>query len=154
MMQKLLWSGSLAFASLILSSCAYLAPPKPTGHTAVVRSGPWGAAYRGGYVEMVSVSGVDPSLRLHSAMTIAPGETKGLVYVYLCNGGAMDCNNSIAAAEVSFHAEADHTYRVHAREQVNGSDRFWVWVEDESDGKVVGGTQPNSGSREREFGAP
>jgi hypothetical protein len=142
MIHILSWCRTLAFASLVLSSCAYLAPPKATDHTAVVKSGPWGAAYRGGYVEMVSVSGVDPSLRLHSAMTIAPGETKGLVYVYLCNGGAMDCNNSIAAAEVSFHAEADHTYRVRAREQVNGSDRFRIWVEDDSTGKVVGGTYP------------
>jgi hypothetical protein len=140
------WSGTVAVAALVLSSCAYLAPLKPTDHTAVVKAGQWGAVYRGGYVEMVSVNGVEPSWRLHSAMEIGAGETRGLFYVYLCNDGTKDCNNSIAGAEFYFRAEGGHTYRAHAREQVNGSNRFWVWVEDESTGKAVGGTPPSGGS--------
>jgi len=79
-------------------------------------------------------------------MQVSAGDHAGLFYIYLCNGGTTQCNNSIADAQFSFRAEAGHIYRVHAREQVNGSNRFWVWLVDEATGDVVGGTPPASGS--------
>jgi hypothetical protein len=145
----LLWSGRIAVALLVLSGCANLEQLKPTDHTSVIKAGQWGEAYRGGYVEIISVNGVEPSWRLRSEMEVGAGDQTGLFYVYLCNGSSKDCNNSIAEAQISFRAEPGHTYRAHAREQVNGSNRFWVWVEDEATGKVVGGTSPSSGSSER-----
>ena len=133
-------------ALLVLSACAYTQPLKPTDHTAVVRAGQWGEVYRGGYVEIVSVSGVEPTFRLRSDMEIPAGERTGLFNVYLCNDGSTQCHNSIAQAQFAFRAEASHTYRVRAREQVNGSNRFWVWLVDEANGNVIGGTPPDSGS--------
>ncbi len=143
-MGGLLWPARVAVASLALSGCAYLEEPKATDHTSVVKAGRWGEIYRGGYVELVSVNGVEPRWRLRSDVEVPPGDQTGLFYVYLCSGGSMPCNNSIAGAQVSFRAEAGHTYRAHAREQVNGSNRFWIWVEDHATGKVVGGTTPPS----------
>lgn len=134
--------GRLAVALLVLSGCAYLEEPKATGHTSVVKAGRWGEIYRGGYVELVSVNGVEPRWRLRSDIEVPSGDQTGLFYVYLCSGGSTPCNNSIAGAQVSFRAEAGHTYRARAREQVNGSNRFWIWVEEEATGKVVGGTAP------------
>ncbi|HLB15081.1 MAG TPA: hypothetical protein VJM14_09140 [Burkholderiales bacterium] len=136
------WPGRVAVALLVLSGCAYLEEPKATDHTSVVKAGRWGEIYRGGYVELVSVNGVEPRWRLRSDIEVPPGDQTGLFYVFLCSGGSMPCNNSIAGAQVSFRAEAGHTYRAHAREQVNGSNRFWIWVEDDATGKVVGGTAP------------
>ena len=136
--------GRVAVALLVLSGCAYLEEPKATGDTSVVKAGRWGEIYRGGYVELVSVSGVEPRWRLRSDIEVRPGDQTGLFSVYLCSDGSMPCNNSIAGAQVSFRAEAGHTYRAHAREHVNGSNRFWIWVEDEATGKVVGGTTPPS----------
>jgi hypothetical protein len=144
MMCDLLWSGRVAVAVLVLSGCASLEEPRPTDRTAVVKAGQWGEIYRGGHAEMVSVNGVQPSWRLRSEIEVGAGDQTGLFYVYLCNGGSKPCNNSIAEAQISFRAEGGHTYRVHAREQVNGSNRFWVWVEDEGTGKVVGGATPRS----------
>jgi len=145
MIHDFLWSGGVIAALLVLSSCATFEPLKPTNHTAVVKAGPWGEVYRGGYVELISVGGVEPSWRLRSDMEVGAGDQSGLFYVYLCYGSTQ-CNNSIAQAQFAFRAEAGHTYRVHAREQVNGSNRFWVWLVDEATGDVVGGTPPSSGS--------
>ncbi len=145
MICDLLRSRGVAVALLVLSACAYLEPPKPTNHTAVIKAGPWGEVYRGGYVEIVSISGVEPSWRLRSDMQVGVGDHIGFFYVYLCNSGSSRCNNSIAEAQFDFRAEAGHTYRVRAREQVNGSNRFWVWLVDEATGDVVGGTPPSSG---------
>jgi hypothetical protein len=139
----LLWRGTAAVALFVLSGCAYLAEPEPTDHTSVVKAGRWGEVYRGGYVELVSVDGVEPRWRLRSDIEVRPGDQTGLFYVYLCSGGSMPCNNSIAGAQIRFRAEAGHTYRARAREQVNGSNRFWIWVEDDATGKVVGGTSPS-----------
>jgi hypothetical protein len=111
-----------------------------------VKASQWGEVYRGGYVELVSVSNVGPSWRLRSDMQVGAGDNIGLFYVYLCNSGSAQCNNSIADAQFAFHAEAGHTYRVRAREQVNGSNRFWVWLVDEVTGEAVGGTPPSSDS--------
>jgi hypothetical protein len=92
-------------------------------------------------VEIASVDGVEPNWRLRSEMELAAGARTAVFYVYLCNGGMRDCT-SIAQAQIRFRAEPRHTYRTRAPEQINGSNRFWVWVEDQADGKTVGGTQP------------
>lgn len=146
MIRDFLWSGRVVAALLVFSSCAILESPKPTNHTAVIKAGRWGEVYRGGYVELVSASGVEPGFRLHSAMEIPAGDQIGLFYVYLCNSGSTQCNNSVAQAQLAFRAEAGHTYRPRAREQINGSNQFWVWLVDEATGDVAGGTPPGSGS--------
>jgi hypothetical protein len=138
-----LTSSLRAGAILVLSACTLLGDPKPTDQTAVVKDGPWGKVYRGGYVEMVSVTDVQPEWRLHSALSIPPGDRSARFYVYLCNEDPKHCV-SIAQAQVAFHAQAGHTYRARAQEEVNGSNRFWVWVEDEGTGQVVGGTVPGA----------
>ena len=120
---------SRAGSLLLLSACTLLGDPKPTDQTAVVKDGPWGKVYRGGYVEMVSVNDVQPEWRLHSALSIPPGDRSAWFYVYLCNEDPKHCV-SIAQAQLAFRAQAGHTYRPRAQEQVNGSNRFWVWVED------------------------
>jgi len=138
--------GAVTAALLVLASCAgHQTALQPTDRTAVVKATPWGKVYRGGYVEIASVNGVEPSWRLRSEMELAAGEQTAVFYVYLCNGDMRDCT-SIAQAQISFRAEPRHTYRARAREQINGSNRFWVWVEDEMDGKTVGGTPPLPGS--------
>ena len=129
-------SFSLAGVLLALSACTLLDNPKPTDQTAVVKDGPWGKVYRGGYVEIVPVSDGQPDWRLHSALTIPPGDRSAWFYVYLCNEDPTHCI-AIAQAQVAFRAQAGHTYRPRAQEQVNGSNRFWVWVEDEGTGEPV-----------------
>jgi hypothetical protein len=146
MIRDLLWSTGIAITFLVLSGCSYLESPKPTDRTAVVKAGHWGEVYRGGYVELVSASGVEPGFRLHSAIEIPAGEQIGLFYVYLCTASSTQCNNSIAQAQFAFRAQASHTYRPRAREQVNGSNQFWVWLVDEATGETVGGTPPRSSS--------
>jgi hypothetical protein len=126
---------AVAVALLMVASCAgQQTALEPTDRTAVVKATPWGKVYRGGYVEIASVNGVQPSWRLRSEMELDAGDQTAVFYVYLCNGGMRDCM-SVAQAQVSFRAEPKHTYRARAREQINGSNRFWVWVEDEIDGK-------------------
>jgi hypothetical protein len=129
-------SFSLAGVLLALPACTLLDNPKPTDQTAVVKDGPWGKVYRGGYVEIVSVNDVEPDWRLHSTLTIPPGDRSAWFHVYLCNEGPEHCI-SIAQAQVAFRAQAGHTYRPRAQEHVNGSNRFWVWVEDEGTGEPV-----------------
>jgi len=129
---------------LILSACTLLGGPKPTDQTAVVKDGPWGKVYRGGYVEIVSINGIEADWRVHSALSISPGDRSAWFFVYLCNEDPKHCI-SIAQALVTFHAQAGHTYRPRAEEQVNGSNRFWVWVEDAGSGQAVS---------ERVLGAP
>jgi hypothetical protein len=94
-------------------------------------------------VEIVSIGGVEASWRLRSALAIPDGDRSALFYVYLCNEDPKHCI-SVAQAQVAFHAQAGHTYRARAQEQVNGSNRFWVWVEDVATGRVVGGTVPGA----------
>ena len=143
-MRDVLRSGTLVVAVIVLAACSYTQPLKPSDHTAVVRAGQWGEVYRGGYVEIISVSSVEPTFRLRSDMEIPAGEQTGLFNIYLCNDGSTQCHNSIAQAQFAFRAEAGHTYRVRAREQVNGSNQFWVWLVDEANGNVVGGTPPSA----------
>jgi hypothetical protein len=132
---------------LLLSGCAALeqAGPKPTEKTAVVKAGQWGKVYRGGYVELASVNGSDARWRLHSDMEVTPGVVDGMFYVYLCTQGDEHCT-SIAEAQISFTAASGHAYQIHARERVNGSNRFWVWIEDLADRRIVGGTEPDAPS--------
>jgi hypothetical protein len=133
---------SAAWALLLLSSCTQ-GTLKPTDKTAVVKAGQWGKVYRGGYVELASVSGADAGWRLRSEMEVTPGMLNGVYYIYLCTQGNKHCT-SVAQAQISFKAKAGHSYQVRAREQINGSNRFWVWLVDEGDGRVVGGTPPGS----------
>jgi hypothetical protein len=146
-MRDLLRCGAVSVALLVLASCAGLEQTalQPTDRTAVVKATSWGKVYRGGYVEIASVNGVEPGWRVRSAIELAAGEQTVVFYVYLCNGDMQHCT-SIAQAQISFRAQPRHTYRALAREQMNGSNRFWVWVEDEMDGKTVGGTPPLPGS--------
>ena len=96
-------------------------------------------------MEIVSVSSAEPTFRLRSDMEIPAGEQTGLFDVYLCSDGSNQCHNSIAQAQFGFKAKAGHIYRIRAREQVNGSNQFWVWLVDEADGSVAGGTPLSSG---------
>ncbi|HEX6827595.1 MAG TPA: hypothetical protein VF104_01310 [Burkholderiales bacterium] len=43
-----------------------------------------------------------------------------------------------------FQSQSGHTYRPRAREQVNGSNRFWVWVEEEGSGEAVSERVPGA----------
>jgi hypothetical protein len=135
--------GVAAIGLLASSGCTHLQPLEPTDRTAIVNAGPWGKVYRGGYVEIASLNGVQPGWRLRSELELSPGQQTALFYVYLCKDGTQHCD-PIAEAQIVFTAEVRHTYQVRAREQVNGSNRFWVWVEDEASGKAVGGTPPGS----------
>jgi len=145
-MREFFRCGAVAAALLVFASCAgRQAALQPTDRTAVVKATSWGKVYRGGNVEIASVNGLEPSLRLRSAMELPAGEQTAVFYVYLCNGDERHCT-LIAQAQISFRAEPRHTYRARAREQINGSNRFWVWVEDEIDGKTVGGVPPSPGS--------
>jgi hypothetical protein len=130
-MRTALISISLAGTLLALPACTLPVSPKPTDQTAVLKDGPWGKVYRGGYVQIVQAD-----WRLHSALTIPPGDQSLWFYVYLCNEDPAHCS-SIARAQVRFRAQAGHTYRPHAQEQINGSNRFWVWVVDEGTGQTV-----------------
>ena len=136
---------SAAIALSLLFGCAAFEHDKsqPREKLALVKAGQWGKAYRGGYVELASVNGVATGWRLRSDMEITPGILSGVYYVYLCAQGDKHCT-SIAETQISFKAEAGRTYQVHAREQVNGTNRFWVWVEDAADGRVVGGKFPGT----------
>lgn len=142
--RHLLWSGRVAAVLLAFSGCAAFEPLQPTDRTAVIKAGRWGEIYRGGAVAVVSVDRVESEWRVRTDMEVAPGDRTARIYVFLCSGGSTPCNNVIAESQVGFRAEAGHTYRPHAREQVNGSNRFWVWVVDEGTGKVVGGTTPRT----------
>lgn len=141
----LIRSAAAAFALLLISSCAALQPLKPTDRTAVVKAGQWGKIYRGGYVELAAINGGDARWRVRSEMEMTPGILNAVYYVYLCTQGEKHCT-SVAESQISFIAQAGHTYQVRAREQTNGSNRFWVWVVDEADEHVVGGNNPSAGS--------
>jgi hypothetical protein len=97
--------------------------------------------YRGGYVGIETINGTPSSWRLHADVEVAPGEQSVVVEVYLCQDDSQHCTG-IAQTQIAFAAQARHVYRLHAQEQVNGSNRFWVWIEDNATGGVVGGTPP------------
>jgi hypothetical protein len=72
-------------------------------------------------------------------MLIPPGEKQGDFQVLLCKDSQMQCR-PLARVTVAFRAEVGRSYVVRARETVNGSDRFSVWVEDTQTGAVAGRT--------------
>jgi len=135
-------SVSCAAVLIALSACTVLDNPKPTEQTAVIKPGQWGKVYRGGYLEIVSVSGVEPAWHLRSALAVPAGDRSAVFSVDLCNGGPWDCI-PIVETRIAFRAQTGHAYIPRARERVNGSNRFWVWVEEEGTGHVVGGTVPD-----------
>jgi hypothetical protein len=131
----------LVCAACIGLSCCGQQPIQPSDKTAVIASGQWGKVYRGGYVELASVNGQDPHWRLRSDAEVQPGNIALVAYVYLCQQGVSHCT-SIAGMPLTVAAQPGHRYRLHAVEQVSGSNRFWVWATDEKDASLAGGTPP------------
>jgi hypothetical protein len=127
----------------LLSGCVLFQPSQlePTAQTAVVRSGYWGKVYRGGDVQILSVSGYEPSLRNTREVAVPAGEQHGLFSVNLCREGGKHCY-SLARADIGFRADAGRRYLARAKEKGNGSNQFWVWVEDERSNAVMGGEAP------------
>jgi hypothetical protein len=119
----------------------YTPTVSPGPDTAVLRSGSWGGVYRGGHVGIEKVNGVAPPWTDTRNITMPPGEKQGEFLVLLCQDDQMQCR-PLARAAVAFHAQAGRSYVVRAKETVNGSDRFSIWVEDAQTGAVAGGTTP------------
>jgi hypothetical protein len=87
------------------------------------------------------VNGTTAHWRLRSDSAVNPGQLSLLAYVYLCQQSQSQCY-SVAAVPLTLSAQAGHRYRLHAREQVSGTNQFWVWAVDEANDSVAGGTQP------------
>jgi hypothetical protein len=129
--------------TLMTSSCALFqtAHLEPTADTAVVRSGQWGEFYRGGYVRIESVSGHTPSWRNSQEVAVGGGQQTGKFSVMLCRGSDQNCPE-LSSAELRFTTDLGHSYVVHAQEKINGSNQFWIWVQDQETAAVVGGEAP------------
>lgn len=121
-----------------IGGCALFSEQKlvPTEHTAVLRSGVWGGVYRGGLVEAVAVDGNETGWRLRKDVQVAAGERAPMFSISLCDGSAIHCN-PIAHAELKTTLAPGHSYLAHAKEQGNGTNRFRVWLTDETSGAVV-----------------
>jgi hypothetical protein len=137
---------SLLACTLALASCALFEPARidPGPGTSVVRSAPWGKVYRGGYVQVLNVSGYEPSWQNRHDVATPPGEQSGAFSVNLCPDGAYKRCYPVATTQLAFRTEPGRSYLVKAREKVNGSNEFWVWVEDEQSHAVVGGVAPGA----------
>jgi hypothetical protein len=48
----------------------------------------------------------------------------------------------LASTEVRFNTELGHSYVVYAKERINGSNQFWIWVQDQQTGAIAGGDSP------------
>jgi hypothetical protein len=133
-------------AAAALSACFAFAPEplKPDRENAVVRSAHWGGVYRGGYVGIVAIGGHSPSWKSSREVMVPAGEQVGEFYVYLCSQPDEKNCNSVASAQIPLRLEAERIYVVRAREKVNGSNQFWIWVEDQASRAVAGGTPPPS----------
>ena len=59
----------------------------------------------------------------------------------LCRGSDQTCPE-LASTEVQFNTELGHSYVVRAQEKINGSNQFWIWVQDQETAAVVGGEAP------------
>jgi len=129
--------------TLVTSSCALFQTPylEPTSDTAVVRSGQWGEFYRGGYVRIESVSGHAPTWRNNQEVSVGGGQQTGTFSVMLCRGSDQNCPE-LASIELRFNTELAHSYVVRAQEKINGSNQFWIWVQDQETAAVVGGQAP------------
>jgi hypothetical protein len=134
---------SLSLCLAALSGCAlfYTPPVSPGPDTAVLRAGNWGGVYRGGRVSIERVNGTAPRFTDTQNMVLPPGEQQGDFEVLLCRNGQMQCR-PLARAAVAFRVDGGRSYVVHAKETVNGSDRFTVWVEDAQSGAIAGAVTP------------
>jgi hypothetical protein len=134
---------SWVLLSVLVSGCALFQTTHltPTADTAVVRSGQWGEFYRGGYVRIESVSGHTPSWRNSQEVSVDGGRQTGTFSVMLCRGSDQSCPE-LASTEVRFNTELGHSYVVHAQEKINGSNQFWIWVQDQQTGTTAGGDPP------------
>jgi hypothetical protein len=130
----------------VLSGCALLQPARldPTPDTSVVRSAPWGKVYRGGYVQVLSVNGYEPSFRNRHDVAAPPGEQHGAFAVNVCPDGTYKRCYAVTTTQIAFRTEPGRSYLVKAREKLNGNNKFWVWVEDEQSHVVVGGVAPGA----------
>jgi len=131
---------------LALGGCVLFerSQPEAGAGTAVLRAREWGKVYRGGRVRIVSVDARTPSWRDADDMVLEPGARTGEFQVLLCATDGVDCQ-PIASAQVSFRVTAGRTYVVRAQERVNGSNRFFVWVEDVQSRELAGGEAPAGG---------
>jgi hypothetical protein len=134
---------SVASAAL-LSGCALFQPARlePDAQTSVVRSAPWGKVYRGGYVQVVNIGGVEPSFSNKREVAVPPGEQRGVLWVSLCEGESHEHCHMVKTAQLAFRTEAGCSYVARAQEKLHGSNEFWVWVEEQETGTVVGGERP------------
>jgi hypothetical protein len=134
---------SIASAAL-LSGCALFQPARlePDAQTSVVRSGPWGKVYRGGYVQVVTVSGVEPSFSNKREVAVPPGEQRGVLWVSLCEGESRKRCYTVKSAQLDFRTEPGRSSVARAKEKLHGSNEFWVWVEDQDTRAVTGGERP------------
>ena len=64
---------------------------KATDQTAVVRGADWGKVYRGGYVQIVSVTGKSPAWGSSDQTAVPPGPQTGEFLVLLCQTERMGC---------------------------------------------------------------
>jgi hypothetical protein len=136
---------SLSIASAaLLSGCVLFQPARlePDAHTSVVRSAPWGKAYRGGYVQVVNVNRVEPSFSNKREVAVPPGEQRGLLWVSLCEGDSHKRCYTVKTVQLDFSTEAGRSYIARAQEKRHGSNEFWVWVEEQDTRAVVGGERP------------
>jgi len=133
----------ILLSALMTSGCALFQTTHlaPTAETAVVRSGQWGEFYRGGYVRIESVSGHAPSWRNSQEVAVGGGQQTGIFGVMLCRGSDQSCPE-LASIEVRFNTDPGHSYVVHAQERINGSNQFWIWVQDQQTGAMAGGDSP------------
>jgi hypothetical protein len=131
---------------LALGGCVLFerSQPEASADTTVLRAREWGKVYRGGRVRIVSVDARAPSWRITDDMVLDPGPRTGEFQVLLCATEGLDCQ-LIASTRVSFRVEAGRTYIVRAQERVNGSNRFFVWVEDAQSRALAGGEAPAGG---------
>jgi hypothetical protein len=115
---------------------------EPDTQTSVVRSAPWGKVYRGGYVQVVNVSGVEPSFSNKREVAVPPGARRGVLWVSLCEGDSYKRCYTVQTVQLDFRTEPGRSYLARAREKVHGSNEFWVWVEEQESRAVVGGERP------------
>ena len=136
---------SIASAAL-LSGCVLFLPARlePDAQTSVVRSAPWGKVYSGGYVQVVNVSGVEPSFSNKREIAVPPGEQRGVLWVSLCESESYKHCHTVTTAQLDFRTEPGRSYVARAEEKLHGSNDFWVWVEEQDTHAVVGGERPPS----------
>ncbi len=128
---------------LLLGGCALFERTQlqPGLHTAVLRGADWGRVYRGGYVAIIDVNGQRPAWATPRQIEVKAGQQFGSFQVILCATQTAQCQ-PLKLVQLKMQLEAAAAYEVHARETVNGSNEFWVWVEDARTRTVAGGEAP------------